>query len=77
MSTPMTLTVGAADVTNLTIRIPLPKEVSGRIVVLGDVPMPRVVFSLAPVAGIPGSSATLPANPQPDGSFKIALLTTS
>ena len=43
---------------------------SGRI---GSLCGPRVAFSLAPIAGIPTSSATLPANAEPDGSFRIVL----
>jgi hypothetical protein len=77
ISTSVTLTVGTVDVTNLTIRLPAPKEVRGRITVQGNlpvtVPLPRLTFSLAPIAGIPASSASLPADLQPDGSFKIAL----
>jgi hypothetical protein len=35
--------------------------------------MPRVAFALAPLAGIPASSVNIPANVQPDGSFKVTL----
>jgi hypothetical protein len=76
LSASAALTVGTADVTNFEIRPPVPKEVKGRIVIKRNVPMPRVVFSLAPVGGgaIPATgAANLPANPQQDGSFTIAL----
>src|SRR4030095_58073 len=75
ISTPVPLTVGRTDVTNFAIRMPAPKEVNGRVVVQGNasVPIPRVGFSLAPIAGIPGSGSHLPVNLQTDGSFKIAL----
>ena len=77
LAPPIAVTVGAADVTDLTIRLPEPKGINGRITVQGsltsNVPMPRAAFLLAPLAGIPTSSATLPANAQPDGSFRISL----
>ncbi len=73
VSPPTALTVGANDVSNFAIRIAEPKEISGRIIVQGNVPMPRAAFALAPVAGIPGSGSTLPMSPQPDGSFTISL----
>ncbi len=60
-----TLTVGPADVTNFQLRIPQPREIKGRILIQGDVPMPRLAFSVG--------GATVPANPQPGGSFTIAL----
>ena len=78
VSTPITITVGSSDLTNLSIRMPEPKEIKGQITVEGNlppnVPMPRLAFALAPaIAGVPVSSATLPATVQPDGSFTIAL----
>ncbi len=73
LSTPTSLTVGTTDVTSVEIRIPPSKEVRGRIVVQGNVPLPRIVFSLTPPGGIPGTAANFPANPQQDGSFQIAL----
>ena len=73
VSAPVPLTVGGANLTNLTIRLPAPKDVSGRIIVQGDVRMPRLAFFLASLSGIPASSATLPVNPEPDGSFRIGL----
>jgi hypothetical protein len=71
------VTVGATDVTGLTIRLPAPKAVTGRVTVQGNlpknIPVPRVAFFLAAVPGIPASSASVPANAEPDGSFRIAL----
>jgi hypothetical protein len=65
MSADGTLTVGTSDVTNFEVRTPQPKEVRGRIVIEGSVPMPRLAFS---VGGAP-----LPANPQQDGTFTITM----
>lgn len=65
MSATGTLTVGTSDVTNFEVRAPQPKEVSGRIVIEDNVPMPRLAFS---VGGAP-----LPANPQQDGTFTITM----
>jgi hypothetical protein len=77
VSQPVTLAVGAADINDVQIRLPEPKTIRGRIAVQGNVPgnipMPRVAFSLAPIAGIPASSATVPPNLEPDGSFTIGL----
>jgi hypothetical protein len=75
VSAPVNVTVASADVTNLEIRMPRPKEVRGRIVVQGNLPMPRVMFSIAPT-GVDGAALrpiNLPANPQQDGSFSISL----
>jgi hypothetical protein len=75
VSKPIALTVGTSDIMNLSISLPEPKEVSGRITVQGNVPanlpVPRLTFSLSAMGNIPNSSANLPSNPQPDGSFKI------
>jgi hypothetical protein len=77
VSQPVALTVGAADIADLQIRLPDAKSIRGRVVVQGDVPanvpIPRIAFALAPVAGIPNSGANVPASPQPDGSFTIGL----
>jgi len=75
VSTPVALSVGNVDVTNFEIRIPEPKEVRGRIIIRGNVPMPRVVLSLAPAGGsVAGARAiNVPANPQQDGTFTVAL----
>jgi hypothetical protein len=54
--------------------MPAPKEVSGRVVVQGNVPMPRIGFSIVPVAGAPaGMAIAIPANAQQDGTFNIEL----
>ncbi len=65
LSADSTLTVGPADLTNFQLRTPQPIEIKGRILIQGDVPMPRLAFSVG--------GATVPANPQPGGSFTIAL----
>ena len=65
LSADSTLTVGPADLTNFQLRTPQPREIKGRILIQGDVPMPRLAFSVG--------GATVPANPQPGGSFTIAL----
>jgi hypothetical protein len=41
------ITVGATDIANVEVRIPVTKEISGRITVRGNVPVPRVIFTLA------------------------------
>ncbi len=65
MSATGTLTVGTSDVANFEVRAPQPKEIRGRIVIEGSVPMPRLTFN---VGGAP-----LPANPQQDGTFTITM----
>jgi len=65
MSATGTLTVGTSDVTNFEVRAPQPKEIRGRIIIEGSVPMPRLAFT---VGGAP-----LPANPQQDGTFTITM----
>jgi hypothetical protein len=87
------VTVGAADLTNVEIRLPASKEVSGKIALRGNYPMPRLSFSLTPVgaarpaANVPttitlaggqvvalaSNGVNVPANPGPDGLFKVAL----
>lgn len=77
VSEAVTVEVGGKDVTNLAIRLPDPKPTNGRITVQGNLPsyvaVPRLAFALAPIAGISVSAATVAANPQPDGSFTLAL----
>jgi hypothetical protein len=85
------VTVGSTNVTNVELRIPATKEVTGRIVVRGDAPIPRLMFSLLPigapvtpaqgnlsvvngvVVSTPAGSVSVPANPGPDGEFKVTL----
>lgn len=69
LSAAAALTVGTADIANLELRTPQPKEISGKIAIKGDVPMPRLAFLVGPA----GSASSLPANPQPDGSFTVSL----
>jgi hypothetical protein len=77
LSPPLNVTVGATDVTGVTIRLPQSKTIAGHITVQGSLPknirVPRLAFLLAPLAGIPTSSASVPVNAEPDGSFKVAL----
>jgi hypothetical protein len=77
LSPPLSVMVGATDVTGLTIRLPAPKVITGRVTVQGNlpknIPVPRLAFLLAALPGIPASSASVPANAEPDGSFRIAL----
>jgi hypothetical protein len=77
VSATRTLTVGTADITDLTLNLPPPKTIKGKITVQGNlpgnVPLPRVAFSLPPLPGIPASSATVGVNAQPDGSFTVTL----
>jgi hypothetical protein len=65
MSATGTLNVGTSDITNFEVRTPQPKEIRGRIVIEGNVPMPHLAFN---VGGAP-----LPANPQQDGTFTITM----
>jgi hypothetical protein len=65
MSATGAVTIGTSDVTNFEVRAPQPKEIRGRIVIEGNVPMPRLAFN---VGGAP-----LPANPQQDGTFTITM----
>jgi hypothetical protein len=53
------LTVGSTNVTNVELRIPATKEVSGRVITRGNVPAPRLTLSLAPVGAQPA-----PTGPQ-------------
>ena len=77
VSTPQTISVGASGIANLTIALPEPKTIHGRISLQGNTirnfPMPRLAFALAALPGISDSNATIPTNAQPDGSFQIAL----
>src|SRR5262249_22780921 len=56
----ISVTVGATDVTNLELRIPATKEVRGKITIRGNVPSPRLVFSLA--NGLVAPSSNAPTN---------------
>jgi hypothetical protein len=91
LAPPTPVTVGSTNVTNVEVRIPATREVTGKITVRGNVPVPRLMFSLlpvgAPVAPAPNNlsvingavvstpvgSVTVPANPGPDGDFKVTL----
>src|SRR5215475_5725663 len=85
------VTVGSTNVTNVELRIPATKEVAGKIKVRGNVPIPRLTFSLLPigapvtpaqgnlsvlngvVVSTPVGGVSVPANPGPDGEFKVTL----
>jgi hypothetical protein len=85
------VTVGSTNVTNVELRIPATKEVTGKITVRGNAPIPRLMFSLLPigapaapsqgnlsvvngvVVSTPVGSVSVPANPGPDGEFKVTL----
>ncbi len=77
------VTVGAANVANVEIRIPVTKEISGKITVRGNVPVPRVIFTLANggapininqgVVSNAAGSVTVPTNVGTDGVFKVTL----
>jgi hypothetical protein len=75
LSGPVNVTVGSADLTNVAITMPRSKELRGRIVVQGNLPMPRLGFSIAPKddSGALPRPITVAANPQPDGSFSFTL----
>jgi len=85
------VTVGSTNVTNVELRLPATKDVTGKITVRGNVPIPRLTFSLLPigasvtpapgnlsvvngvVVSTPVGSVSVPANPGPDGDFKVTL----
>jgi len=73
VSAPVNLKIGATDISNVALLLPAPKEVSGRITVQNNFPLPRIGFALAPLPGIPNSNANVPVAMQPDGSFKVSL----
>ena len=73
VSAPVNLKIGATDISNVALLLPAPKEVSGRITVQNNLPLPRIGFALAPLPGIPNSNANVPVAMQPDGSFKVSL----
>jgi hypothetical protein len=50
------LTVGSTNVTNVELRIPATREVSGRIITRGNVPAPRLTLNLAPIGAQPAAS---------------------
>ena len=79
------LTVGPTNVANVEIRIPPTRQISGKITVRGNVPVPRVIFSLANgtaaapinisqgvVLGTTGS-VSVPTNVRADGMFTVTL----
>jgi len=76
------ITVGTSDLGNVELRIPPTWEVSGKITVRGNVPVPRVIFSLANAAATPNfvqgvasttGNVSVPTNVGPDGTFKVIL----
>jgi len=77
------ITVGATNVANVEIRIPPTREISGKITVRGNVPVPRVIFTLANGAapininqGVVSNAAgnvSVPTNVGTDGVFKVTL----
>jgi hypothetical protein len=78
------ITVGTANVANVEVRIPVTKEISGKITVRGNVPVPRVIFTLANGAAAPininqgvvsnaTGSVNVPTNVGTDGVFKVTL----
>lgn len=54
LAPPTPVTVGSTNVTNVELSIPATKAVTGKITVRGNVPIPRLTFSLRPI----GASAT-------------------
>jgi hypothetical protein len=64
-----TLSVGTEDVSGFELRPPRTREISGKIAIQGDVPMPRLAFSFT--SG--GATTMVPANPLQDGSFTVSL----
>lgn len=52
------ITVGSTNVTGVELRVPATKEVSGKIILRGNVPIPRLIFSLLPI----GAAATPATN---------------
>ena len=77
------ITVGATNIANVEIRIPPTREISGKITVRGNVPVPRVIFTLANGAapininqGVVSNAAgnvSVPTNVGTDGVFKVIL----
>ena len=52
------ITVGSTNITNVELRIPATKEVTGKITLRGNVPIPRLMISLMPI----GAAATPATN---------------
>jgi hypothetical protein len=77
------ITVGSTNVSNVEIRIPPTREINGKITVRGNVPVPRVIFTLANgaapininqgVVSNTAGSVTVPTNVGTDGVFKVTL----
>jgi hypothetical protein len=77
------VTVGTTNVANVEVRIPVAKEISGKITIRGNVPVPRVIFTLAngaaPINISQGvilsaaGSVSVPTNVGTDGVFKVTL----
>jgi hypothetical protein len=79
LAPPMPLSVGSANLTNVELRVPAAKEISGKITVRGNFPAPRLTLNLAPVGAQPAASTqqTLTvingvATPTAAGSISIA-----
>jgi hypothetical protein len=65
------ITAGDSDVRNIELKLPEKKEIRGRLIVEGGAPLPRLSLTWS---SAPGRNANgTPIEPQPDGSFKIAL----
>jgi hypothetical protein len=77
------ITVGTTNVANVEVRIPVTKEISGKITVRGNVPVPRVIFTLANgggpininqgVVSNATGSVNVPTNVGTDGVFRVTL----
>ena len=70
------VTVGSTNVTNVELSIPATKEVTGKITVRGNAPIPRLTFSILPIGATPAQGnlrVSVPANPGVDGEFKVTL----
>jgi hypothetical protein len=70
------VTVGSTNVTNVELSIPATKEVTGKITVRGNAPIPRLTFSILPIGATPAQGnlrVSVPANPRVDGEFKVTL----
>jgi hypothetical protein len=83
LAPPTSVTVGATNVANVELRIPVTKEISGKITVRGNVPVPRVIFTLANggapininqgVVSNAAGSVNVPTNVGTDGVFRVTL----
>jgi hypothetical protein len=64
--------VANIDITNVELALPKQKEISGRVILEGRGPMPRVIIPMNSVR--PGSgSVVLAPNPDREGNFKVVL----